>query len=209
MRNKKNIAESVVKALMIAILIALLPIVIVNGTMLFKSIRNPDKVPDFAGTVPFVVLTDSMYPEIKSGDLILTKITPTEQIKTGDVISFYDPGSETGKAIVTHRIVEIVNEDGSIRYKTKGDLNNTEDKDLVPAESVISVHYKTFTGLGNNILALKTPTGILLFVAGPILLMILYQLILAKKAANEREEENRRLAEKLKKLEDEADDYAN
>ena len=53
--------------------IILVPILIINCTLLVKSFVNKDKVPDFGGTLPLIVLTDSMYPDIQSGDLIICK----------------------------------------------------------------------------------------------------------------------------------------
>lgn len=49
-------------------------------------------------------------------------------IKTGDVICFYDPEGN-GTATVTHRVTEIItDETGALAWKTKGDANNTEDE---------------------------------------------------------------------------------
>ena len=43
--------------------ILILPVVVINCTLLFKSHINRERVPNIAGTFPMVVLTDSMYPE--------------------------------------------------------------------------------------------------------------------------------------------------
>ena len=60
--------------------IILIPILIVNCTLLVKSFVNKDEVPHFAGAMPFIVLTDSMYPQIKSGDLIICKTVDTKDV---------------------------------------------------------------------------------------------------------------------------------
>ena len=51
--------------------VILIPILIVNCTLIVKSFINKEDVPDFGGYLPLIVLTDSMYPEIKGGDLIV------------------------------------------------------------------------------------------------------------------------------------------
>ena len=60
-------------------------------------------------------------------------------VKVGDVISFFDPAGN-GTSIVTHRVIEIVEEDGEILFRTRGDNNNTEDKELVPAENLVGIY---------------------------------------------------------------------
>lgn len=45
--------------------ILILPVVVINCTLLFKSHINRERVPNIAGTFPMVVLTDSMYPEFQ------------------------------------------------------------------------------------------------------------------------------------------------
>ena len=75
----------------------LLPILIVNITLIAKSYIHADEVPSVGGKFPMIVLTDSMYPEIESGDLIICNTAEAEEIAEGDVISFYDPmGNGTG-----------------------------------------------------------------------------------------------------------------
>jgi len=59
-----------------------------------------------AGTLPLIVLTDSMYPVIESGDLIICHTAEPEEIQVGDVIAFFDPAGN-GTTIVTHRVLEV------------------------------------------------------------------------------------------------------
>lgn len=66
-----------------------------------------------------------------TGDAILVKEVPQNEIKVGDIVSFSQGGTN-----VTHRIVEIIKEEGIQKYKTKGDNNNTEDKEKVVYEQI-------------------------------------------------------------------------
>ena len=67
--------------------ILILPVVVINCTLLFKSHINRERVPNIAGTFPMVVLTDSMYPEFQAGDLIFC------HTKSGRCIPQADPGA--------------------------------------------------------------------------------------------------------------------
>lgn len=84
---------------------------------------------------PNIIVTGSMRPLIKEGDVILIeKITEEQDIynlKEGDIIQF-----SRDEVMITHRIVEIVKDKvGNITFRTKGDNNTTEDVRLVlPAE---------------------------------------------------------------------------
>ena len=112
---------------------------IINITLIAKSFINKDEEPSIGGKLPLIVLTDSMYPEIESGDLIICNTAKPEDIKEKDVISFFDPAG-SGTSIVTHRVLEIVPKDGKLFFRTRGDNNNTEDTELVPAENLVGVY---------------------------------------------------------------------
>ena len=157
--------------------VILVPILIVNCTLLVKSYINKDEVPDFIGGVPLIVLSDSMYPDIKSGDLIICKTISPEDVEEGDVISFYDPAGN-GSSVVTHKVVKIINEGGKLSFKTKGINNNTEDKRAVPEDKVIAEYTGIrFAGLGNVALFMQTTPGLLVCVVLPILLIVGYDLL--------------------------------
>lgn len=153
--------------------IILIPILVANVTMIVKSMTDPDKVPTFAGYSPLIVLTDSMYPSIKSGDLIIVKSAEASEVKEGDVISFFDPDSKDS-SVVTHRVVSVL-ADGS--FKTKGDANNTEDDTAIPPENLVGIYRWRIGGAGNVAMFLQTTTGLIVCVGVPLILLIAYELI--------------------------------
>lgn len=157
--------------------VILVPVLIVNCTLLIKSFVNKDEVPDFVGTLPLIVLTESMSPEIESGDLIICRSIDAEDIKEGDVISFYDPAGN-GTSVVTHKVIEIINEDGALSFRTQGINNNTEDRLPVPAEKVIAKYTGIrIPGAGNFAIFMQTTTGLLVCVVLPIILLVGYDII--------------------------------
>ena len=66
---KKNKTLTIIGIVLCVILV---PMLIINCTLIFKSFINKDEVPNIGGIMPLIVLTDSMYPDIKSGDIIVT-----------------------------------------------------------------------------------------------------------------------------------------
>ena len=127
--------------------------------------------------MPLIVLTDSMYPKIESGDLILCHKEDPENIKVGDVISFFDPAGN-GSSIVTHRVIEVTEKDGKIAWRTKGDNNNTEDRLLVTADRLVAVYEGTrLAGLGNVALFMQTTPGLIVCVVCPMLLLVGYDML--------------------------------
>ena len=179
MRTKDN-SSTLHKVLTVigwVLCILLIPILIVNCTLLVKSFVNKDAVPDFAGTLPLIVLTDSMYPDIQSGDLIICQTIDAEDVEVGDVISFYDPASSSS-AVVTHMVIEIIDENGMLSFRTKGINNNTEDRLPVPAEKVIAEYTGIrIPGAGNLAIFMQSTAGLLVCVILPILAFVGYDVI--------------------------------
>lgn len=156
--------------------VILIPILIINITLIAKSFINEDEVPSIGGTLPLIVLTDSMYPEIESGDLIICHTAEAKDIKVNDIISFFDPAGN-GTSIVTHRVIEIVEENGEIFFRTRGDYNNTEDKELVPAENLVGVYKTRIAGAGHVAMFMQSTAGLIICVVLPIILLVGYDII--------------------------------
>ncbi len=156
--------------------IILIPILIINCTLIIKSFTS-EEVPSVAGKLPLIVLTDSMYPVIQSGDLIICSTAQPEEIEAGDVIAFFDPAGN-GTTIVTHRVLEVTELDGQTAWRTKGDNNNTEDRLLVTGEKLVAVYEGTrLAGFGNVALFMQTTPGLIVCVVCPILLLVGYDMI--------------------------------
>lgn len=69
----------------------------------------------------FAVLTDSMVPEYKIGDVLIAKEVDVSTLKVGDDISYIGRENSFKDKIVTHRIVKIdYDEDGNLIFLTQG-----------------------------------------------------------------------------------------
>jgi len=81
---------------------------------------------------PSVIVSGSMLPVIKVGDVIIVQKVPPEQVQTGDIIQF-----KTENIRVAHRVIDIKEENKQRVLITKGDNNQSADTDPVLPEQVI------------------------------------------------------------------------
>ena len=124
MRKVKGVIEN----LIIVVLIFFLVIGIIGRLQL--SIENP--YPSFMGFRTLTVLSGSMSPNIKPGDIVVIKEASKDSIKVGDVVTF-----NTDNILITHRVNQIVKEGDNLLFKTKGDANNTVDADAIGANQIL------------------------------------------------------------------------
>lgn len=102
------------------------------------------------GYKAYVIISDSMKPYINSGDIVIVKKYEEEKIKKGDVITF-----EKNQETITHRIIEINENEGIKEYSTKGDNNRLEDLETVKYEEIKGVKVITVPWIGKIIIALE------------------------------------------------------
>ena len=181
------------KIVSIIVLVILLPILFVNGVILIDSYVHPDKIPAFFGWKPFIVLSGSMETEIFAGDLAIVKEVDKNQIKEEDIIAF-----KQDDIVITHRVVDIVEEDGVVKYITKGDNNNAQDRGFVLQDQVEGLYQFKISRLGNLAMFTQTPIGMVVCLSIPLGLLILIQMIDNHKN-KENEKEKYRKARSLEK----------
>ena len=151
----------------VVLCIVFIPLIVVNLVLIVSSYLKPDELPGVLGVKPAVVLSGSMDPAIQVGDLIFVNDCDPAALKEGDVVCYLS----SGKAI-THRIVSIAEgDDGQPRLVTKGDANNAEDRLAVSFDQVQGQWSGArVPGLGNAILFMQTPAGMILFIVCPLAL---------------------------------------
>ncbi len=121
------------------------------------------------------VMSGSMDPTLKVGDIIVSQPANPEAIEVGDIITYYSP--QLGKTIV-HRVIEKhvgsevyassrPNGDSQLYLKTQGDANENPDPEVVPAQNVVGKVGFHVPFLGHVLQSLKTPLGTVLLFAVP------------------------------------------
>ncbi len=167
----------------IVLCVLLTPLLIFNCIMIIQSMVNKDDVPNVGGISPLIVLTESMDPTIKAGDIIFVKSVDPEDIRDGDVISFFDPAGN-GTSVVTHRVERIGRDvNGNVvEFWTKGDNNNTADRLPVPKEALVGKWTEMGIPLiGHVALFMSTPYGLIICILVPLAAFVGYEFYRRKK----------------------------
>ena len=124
------------------------------------------------GYTPYTILSGSMEPTYHVGSLIYVKKVDTSTLEAGDPITF----ALSEDTIATHRIVEVVpdEEDASvIRFRTKGDANETVDGALVHYKNVLGKPVFTIPYLGYVADYMQHPPGMYTAIAAGVILLLL------------------------------------
>lgn len=157
-------------------------VIIIAATITLVSLNTKDRgVANVFGYIPLNIQTDSMKDEFGPGDLIVTKKYNGEELKEKDIITFFALEGET-PILKTHRIVRVINTDGTIMYATKGDNSPGEDEPSITKNDIVSIYQnKDYKGVkvpfvGRVFDFLKSQMGFLLFIVFPLLIFFIYQL---------------------------------
>lgn len=197
--EKSGAAHRVATVVGAVLCVILLPILIINVTLIIRSFTNRDEVPSVGGIFPLIVLTDSMYPDIQSGDLIFCHTEEPENIKIGDYIAFFDPAGN-GTSIVTHSVVGISEQNGGIAWITRGIANNADDTMPVPADKLVGVYKSRISKLGNVVMFMQTTAGLIVCVVCPILLLVLWDIFRRRSYEKNRQDDTEALMRELEEL---------
>ncbi len=161
----------------IVVLILMVSIIVVMLSLTSKS----SGVPNIFGTAPLSVLTESMEDTINPGDLILCSLTDIEdEFQKGDIVTF--PIELNGEKVLnTHRIVEVVEDDNIIYYRTQGDNEETNpepDTDLQTSSTIVAKYTGTkIPGLGNVLSFIRTQLGFFLCILLPMIIFFIYEAV--------------------------------
>lgn len=139
--------------------------------MSMSTKKNKDEISNILGYKSMVVLTGSMAPKINPGDIIIDKSIKAKNIKVGDVIT-YKFDNET---LITHRVIEVINKEGSQAYRTKGDANNVDDGKLVTDEQLVGKYSFRIPYAGYVSNFTRTKYGFMLLILLPIMILIYEQ----------------------------------
>lgn len=202
-KRKKSAAEITMFWVSIGLCVLMLPLLLMNVIMIFKAIIKPNEVPSIFGYRPFIVKSDSMYPQIKKDDLIFSKVVDTATLKVGDVITFreYEDDGKTLGIVVTHKIKQVLvetaegdhkgetmfqtyginnfkyNPDGSIVKDSQGNPEYEYDERVVYASQVQGKYTSKISGFGGFIYWMQGTWGLIVCIGIPLVAFIVYEFI--------------------------------
>lgn len=194
-QNEKAKGHKLWTALVVLVCVLLIPLLIVNLTIIVKSISDPQQVPGFMGYKPLIVLSGSMEPTILPGDIVVVREVPADTLQKGDIVSYM-----SGKSVITHRIMEISQADGKRNFYTKGDNNNVDDGVPVTDDMLQGKYLFRIPRIGHAAIFMQTPTGMLLFIAVPLILFILYDVFRRRNYDKREEKATRELEAELEAM---------
>lgn len=135
--------------------------------IIVKMILKVD-VPMVGGYSALIVLSGSMEPTIKTGEVIVIHAQKDYKIK--DILTYREGG-----ILVTHRIVD----ETETTYTTRGDANNTDDPPIKKTQAIGKTIFH-IPYLGKAILFVQSPIGLASVLAVLIGLKVMYSLIRTK-----------------------------
>ena len=117
--------------------------------------------PMIFGIRPYIVLSASMEPTIKTGALSYINTKDRVDIHTGDIVAFEAGADDGSKITVIHRIYK-ENEDGT--FLTKGDNNDSVDFSTLYASQIVGRVKYSIPELGKFTQWLQSKQGIVVAV---------------------------------------------
>ena len=158
--KRKKIAKNIKN-----ILYVILIILIYNMVLIGVSSTNKFKNINLFGYKSYVITSASMEPEIKLGDVIVSKVTKQQNLQKGDVITF-----KKNQDVITHRIVDIENNEEKKYYVTKGDNNKYEDLEKIEYGQIEGKYIFKISKLGKFIILLDNKIVILIIMLAILIL---------------------------------------
>lgn len=116
--------------------VSMVAIILISIIIVTQSVTDNEKA--FWGLRIFRVQTGSMEPKYHVGDVILVKEKPINNINKGDDITYWGTSGVMKGKLVTHRVIDVEEQEGKKVFHTQGIANTAKDP-LVYAEQINGV----------------------------------------------------------------------
>ncbi len=174
-----KITMNILKVIFFLILVAFILMVVLQ--------RVSDNRISFFNFRMFTVISGSMQPQYKIGDVLIAQEIAPEELVVGDTVSYIGKYGDLADKVITHKIIEIDQENGEYVFTTKGIANVAEDPPVQESQLLGKVVYKSIL-LSSIYGIISTDIGFFLFIIIPILIIVAYEII---KTLMEKEEDRR------------------
>ena len=156
-----NIIKKIVDIVLVAVVLIFVFVVCLQ--------RFSDNKISFFDYRLFTVVSGSMEPKYKVGDVLIAKEKDPEDVKVGDSISYLGSIGQFSNKVITHQVVKVEKgKDGKYIFHTKGLANLVEDPLVYEDQYYGVVIYKCIL-LSAVYKIVSTPVGMLIFIVIPIL----------------------------------------
>ena len=124
----------------------------------------------------FTVVTGSMDPVYKVGDVVISKEVDPSTIKKGDDVVYLGEKNDFKDKIVTHRVIKIEKKDNEYYFTTKGIANDYSDPVISSNQIYGKVVYKPVV-LSFLSGILNTKLGFYLLIFVPVAFLIFLEIL--------------------------------
>lgn len=186
-REKKSVLKRIDKIISAVLLVF---VVIMSALALFFTYSRAKYgiVTMFGYSVCYVV-TGSMQPTLNVGDVILIKGVENQgDIDVGDIVTYKSTQGAFAGSYITHRVVQIVINNGEYQYIMRGDDNPANDTEYINLEKVTGVYIKNIVFIQFLFGVLSNPIIFILIVVVPLLIILMMQVVNVIKSLNEKEQ---------------------
>ena len=145
----------------------------------------PNSNNSILGFRTFVIVSESMEPDIKVGDVILIRERDPSKIKAKDVISYQGLTGDFEGKVITHEVQSIMKEEGRYIFYTKGTNNVLMDPEVLE-EQVYGVLVHKFILFSFVSKIIRNTVGFFLLVFIPCIVILVKEIRTIRKHLKER-----------------------
>ena len=154
-------------------------------SLFLVALRYMGETPSVFGYSCYYVLTTSMEPEIKAGEMILGKSVDPAQLQVGDVVTYMGDTGALKDKIITHKIIDI---NGDIII-TQGVANEDPDPAIYSSQ-IMSRYVATLPFVGKLFSVINSKFGFIFLILTPLGLLIVNEISVIVKTVKEDKEEH-------------------
>jgi signal peptidase len=168
----KKLKENKIYQIIRKILKVFIVIVLLGFVLVVFLQRFSDNKISFFNYRMFTVISGSMEPKYKIGDVLIAKDVEASKIKVGDAISYEGKSGTFINKVITHEVIGIEkDETGKYVFRTKGLANIIEDP-IVSEDQLYGVIIYKEPLLSAIYKIIQTNMGFYLFIIVPIMYIV-------------------------------------
>ena len=123
---------------------------------------------------PLVVLSGSMEPALRTGDVSVVRSIAPLDARPGDIVTFRDP--DNADRLITHRVRAMRVQGDAVVFHTRGDANNVSEHWRVPATGEIGRLMYRIPKLGWVLSYARSKGLFMLLLGGALALLLVLEL---------------------------------
>lgn len=170
--QKKKKIITILEIIFVAILVTFFVIT----TFVIKYDPDEDIAKNYFGLYVFDIISGSMVPELNINDIVIVKKIDVTKLKIDDIITF-----RHDNVVISHRIIDIAQNDEKYTFFTKGDHNEYPDDFTVDSDQIYGKVIYQIPHMGRQVKYLHEQNGLLKLSVVVLIVYFMYVAIQKKK----------------------------